>query len=520
MLHFPPQTGFRPKAAILGGILLALLNAGTVSAETLTYVQGSDVANLDPAKSQSVTSQIVFRHLFNGLVKFADTDMSEIVPDLATSWQSSEDGLTWTFKLREGVTFHDGEPFNAEAVKFNIDRLRAEETGSPVRSQFNAIASVEVLDPQTVALKLSTPFPTLLELLADDYGAISSPKAVTEMGDDYAVHPVGTGPYVFQEWVPNDYTRIERNPKYFGTAGKPTEIVFRAVPEGAARVVEVETGNADIAGNIPPEFAGQIEQRDDTRLLVVPSSFQIFLEINTTAKPFDDPRIRQAANFAIDRQAIVDQILGGYGLVPSSPFPKGVQGRVDFKPHPYDPERAKELIAEVFPNGYDGTVVMWTPAGRYPKDREVAEAVQAYLNAVGLKTEFRTWEWAAYQRELYAEQEGGTGRGTNAASMWLLGTGITNADLRLRRKTVEGDSSNLTGYKNPEVQELMTAALTELDYDKRLGLYAKIQDIIWNEEPNNIPIYDSVQIFAVRENLNDPVVFSDEVVHFDQVTER
>lgn len=509
----------RPTLAVLGGALLAGLSFGA-SAQTLTYIQGSDVAVLDPAKTQSTTSHVVLRHVLNGLVKWGDSDMSSVVGDLATDWETSEDGLTWTFNLREGVTFHDGTAFDAEAVKFNIERLQAEETGSPVRSQFLPIETVEVVDPLTVTLRLSQPIPTLLELLVDEYALMSSPTAVAERGDDYAVHPVGTGPYVFAEWVPNDYTKIDINPDYYGTPGLAESIIFRPVPEGAARVIEIESGNAQIAGNIPPESAEQIEQRDDTRLLVLPSSFQIFFELNTTAEPFDDVRIRQAASYAIDRQAIVDKILGGFGIVPTSPFPAGVQGRVEFEPHPYDPEQARALIAEVYPDGYPGTVVMWTPAGRYAKDREVAEAVQAYLNAVGLQTEFRTWEWATYQRDLYLEEEGGTGRGTNAASMWLLGTGVTNADLRLRRKLGEGDPSNLTGYNQPEVQDLLASALTELDYDARMGLYGEIQDIVWNEAPNSIPLFDQVQIFAVRADVTDPTVFSDEIVLLDQVTQQ
>lgn len=517
MQHIP-RIGFaRSRAALIGGLLLASLSFGA-SAQTLTFIQGSDVAVLDPAKSQSTTSQVVFRHIFNNLVKWSDNKMSEIVGDLATDWEVSEDGLKWTFNLRDGVTFHDGEAFNAEAVKFNIERLAAEATGSPVRTQFALIKAVTVVDENTVTFDLDAPMPTMLELLVDEYGGMNSPKAVTEKGEDYAVSPVGTGPYKFTEWLPNEQTRIDRNPDYYGTPGVSETILFRPVPESGARVIEIESGNAQIAGNIPPEAAGQLEQRDDTRLLVMPSSFQIFFELNTTAAPFDNIKMRKAASLAIDRKAIVDQILGGYGSVPTSPFPAGVQGRVEFEPHPYDPEQAKALIAEVYPNGYDGTIVMWTPAGRYAKDREVAEAVQAYLNAVGLKTEFRVWEWAAYQRDLYAAEEGGTGRGTNAASMWLLGTGVTNADLRLRRKLGEGDSSNLTGYNNPQVQELLAKAATETDYEARMALYGEIQGIAWNEDPNGLPLFDQVQIFAVRENVTDPVVFSDEVPMLDQVT--
>lgn len=142
------------------------------------------------------------------------------------------------------------------------------------------------------------------------------------------------------------------------------------------------------------------------------------------------------------------------------------------------------------------------------------------LSTCGIRPEFRVWEWAAYQRDLYAAQEGGTGRGTNDANMWMLGAGVTNADLRLRRKLGAGDSSNLTGYNNPQVQDLLTKAATELDYDTRMALYGEIQEIVWNQDPNGLPLFDQVQIFAVRENVTDPTVFSDEIVLFDQVSQH
>ncbi len=487
-------------------------------AETLVFAQGADIHRLDPAVTNSTTSHIVMRHIFNGLVKWNDSSMTSIEPDLATSWSQSEDGLEWVFELRDDVEFHDGTPFDAEAVKFNLERLLAEETGSPVRSLFEAVDEVEVLDTHKVAIRSRAPIPTLLELLVDEYGFMSSPTAVQADPDTYVNNPVGTGPYIFQEWIPNEHTIVARNPDYFGNPGIPDEIVFRPIPENSARMIEIETGNVDIAATIPPENAGQIEANEDVELLVVPGSFQIFFELNTTDEPFDDIRIRKAASLAIDRQAIVDNLLSGYGNVPSSPLPEGVQGRVELGPLGYDPDRARELIEEVYPGGYDGTIVLWTPAGRYTKDLSVAQAVQAYLNAVGLKTEFRSWEWAAYQRQLYLPMDYGTGRGTNEADMWLLGTGITNTDRRLRGKLVEGDGSNLTGYANPRVQDLMAQASTELDYQKRMRLYGEVQQIVWEEEPNNIPLFDQVQILAVRDGVTAPAVFSDEIILLDQVS--
>lgn len=520
MLPMSRSRSNRFRGSVVGGLLLAALAGTPVSAQTLTYSQGADFDVLDPAVSGSSPTHILFRHLFNGLVRWSDNSMSQIVGDLATEWQMSPDGLEWSFKLRDGVKFHDGEPFNAEAVKFNIERLTVKETGSPVRSLFAPVKAVTVVDPLTVKLQLASPIPSLLELLADEYGLMSSPKAVMEKGKDYAVSPVGTGPYVFQEWVPNDFARITRNPDYYGKPGVPEEIVFRPVPENAARVIEVESGNAQIATGIPPELAEQLKQRDDTRLIIEPSSFQIFFEFNTTAEPFKDVRMRQAVTFAVDRKSIVDQILGGYGTVPTSPFPPGLPGRVEFEPHAYDPARAKALVAEVYPNGYPGTVVMWTSSGRYTKDRTAAEAVQAYLNAIGLRTELKVWEWASYQREINKAVEGGTGRGSNAASMWLLGTGVPNPDLRLRRKLAVGDPSNLTGYNNAKVQELLAAAATELDNNARLAIYGEIQKIVWNEDPNYMPLFDQQQVLAVRNDVTDPVVFRDEIVLVDQVGPR
>ena len=497
-----------------------MLPVTSLSAETLIFAQGADAHGLDPASGQSTTSHIIERHIFNALVKWNNDSMESIVPDLATGWSQSEDGLEWVFELRQDVTFHDGTPFNAEAVKFNLDRVRDEKTGSPVRSLFSAVEEVVVVDPYTVAIRGSAPIPTMLELLVDEFFFMSSPTAIMSDPEGYASNPVGTGPYKFKEWVPNDHATVVRNDAYHGTPGIADEIVFRPIPEAAARMIEVESGNVHVAATLPPENAEQLATNEDVEVIVVPSSFQIFFELNTTAEPFKDVRMRKAVSLAIDREAIVDSLLGGYGKVPSSPLPAGVQGRVDLGPLVYDPDAARKLIEEVYPGGYDGTIVMWTPNGRYTKDQAVAQAVQAYLNAVGLKTDFRVWEWSAYQGQLYLKTDYGTHQGTNDASMWLLGTGITNTDRRLRGKLQQGGASNLTGYAHPRVQELLAEASVELDYDRRMALYGEVQNIVWNIEPNNVPLFDQVQILAKRKNFTDPAIFSDEIIMLDQVGAR
>jgi ABC-type transport system substrate-binding protein len=509
----------RPLAA--AGLAIALL-CGTVTAIAqthLTYVQGTEIDTLDPAISRSTPSQIVISHLFSRLVSWDGPGFKEIVPDLAESWSVSPDGKLWTFKLRQGVKFHDGTPFDAAAVKFNLDRLRSAELGSPNRAYYAAVEAVEAPSPDVVTIATKEPSPTLLEILTEEWSSISSPTAIKKSGRAYGRNPVGTGPYKFKSWVPNERAELERNPDYFGKAGKTEQLVFRPVPENAARLIELQTGNADVAANIAPELTAEFKGNDKIELQQAPSAFQVFFELNVTKPPFDDVRVRKAVNLAIDRQAIVEKILLGYGRVPTSPFPEGTQGRRAFAAYAYDPAEARRQLDAVFPGGFPGVVTMWTSSGRYTKDRATAEAVQGYLNAIGLKTDFKVWEWASYQKELYRSELGkGTGKGSNGANMWLLGTGIPNADIRLRRKLSSGDPSNLTGYSNPTVDGLLTKAGREMNYDKRMALYGDVQQVVWETAPNTIPLFDQVQLIGQRKGVKGLAVYSDEIVDFNNAT--
>lgn len=469
----------------------------------LTYVQGADIDTLDPAISRSVPSYNVINHLFNRLVAWDGHGHNTFVADLAQSWSRSEDGRQWIFILKPGITFHDGTAFDAAAVKFNLDRIMNPKLGSPHRSYYADIASVDALAPNELRITTKNPSPTMLELLAKESSSISSPAAVVKYGRAYGHHPVGTGPYVFDSWIPNDQAVIHKNNAFYGTTAKPETIVFRPVREDSSRVIELRTNNADIAANLSPEAAIELKELNKSTLLRVPSTFQVFFEMNLTKPPFDDPRIRRAVSMAIDRQALVDKVLLGYGKVPTGPFPEGTQARREFPPVKYDPDAARKIINEVYPGGYPGTVVIWTPAGRYTKDRQVAEVVQGYLNAVGLKTEFKVWEWATYQKNLYRPEPGkGTGKGSNDANMWLLGTGISDADIRLRRKLSSGDPQNLTGYSNPQVDKLLQLASRELDEKTRMSYYGQIQQILWEQDPDNLPLFDQEQIIGVRKALN------------------
>jgi ABC-type transport system substrate-binding protein len=501
-----------PLRRALAVALLGLL-PGVVCAQTLRFVQGTDLDTLDPAITRSTPSHIVVTHIFNRLVDWDGPAMQKIVPDLAESWTLADDKKTWTFKLRRNVKFHDGTPFNSAAVKVSLDRIRDAALGSPNRSYYALIESIATPADDVVVITTSQPMPTLLEVLAEEWSSINSPTAIAKSGRAYGRNPVGTGPYVFKSWVQGEKVVLERNPAYFGTPGKPQALEFRPVPEPSARVIELQTGNADVVTHIPPESAEEIRRGGKADLHVVPSSFQVFFELNTAKPPFNDVRMRRAVNLAIDRKAIVEKVLNGYGKVPESPMPAGVQGRRAFGPYPFDPAQARKLIREAFPNGYNEPIVMWTSSGRYVKDKAVAEAVQGYLNDVGLKTEFKVWEWATYQKTLYAQKPGqGTGRGSNDAHMWLLGTGITNADTRLRRKLVQADSSNLTGYTHPQIEVLLKDASSDMNYETRMAKYGDVQKIVWNESPYSIPLFDQVQLVGTRKGLSGLSIHPDEII--------
>ncbi|MBL8699320.1 MAG: glutathione ABC transporter substrate-binding protein [Alphaproteobacteria bacterium] len=485
---------------------------------TIRWVEGADVDTLDPQLQRSRPSQIITEHVFGQLLRWKDIALSGFEADLAESWELAPDGVRWTFKLRRGVKFHDGSPLDAEAVKFTLDRIRDPQTGSPNRSQYNGIKAVTAVDAHTVVIETDAPMPTLLEVLATSNSAILSPEAVRKHGRAMGRNPVGTGPFRFKEWIPNERVVIERNPDFYGKKPAMETFVYRPVPEGGARVIEVESGNADIATGVPPEAAERLRSNPRVRLEVLPSSFQIFFELNHARPPFNDVRVRKAVNHAIDREAIVKNILGGFGSVPDGLFPEGTQGRIALKPFAYDPALAKKLMAEAFPGGYREKIVLWTSNGRYLKDRAVAEAVQGYLQEIGLEAEFRVWEWAAYQRELYRAVQGGTGRGSNAAHMWLLGTSIPNAHWRLQRKAVTGDPSNLTGYSNKRVDELMTRAATNMDYEDRMNQYREIQRIFWEEDAGWLFLFNQSQILALNPAVKGLQMFGYEVPILDNVT--
>lgn len=504
------------RSLLVAALAAATLPAGAADAasDTLTFIEGSDFDTLDPAISRTRSAEILMTLMFQRLVRWKDTSLSEIEGDLAEAWSTSADGLRWTFRLKPGIRFHDGSAVDAEAVKVNFDRLRDPRSGSPNRSLFTVITEIQVADPRTVTFATAAPLAGMLEVLCESSASISSPAAIQRFGRNYGRNPVGSGPYKLEDWTPGERSVLAGA----SPSARFRRIIYRPVPEAEARMIELESGNADIATGIPPEATARVRANPRLKLMVIPSSFQVFFELNHKRPPFDNPRLCRAINHAIDHQAIVDRILGGFGSVPDAPVAPGVQSYQPLAPYRFDPDFAKREFAAAFPGGFNEALVMWTCSGRYLKDQQVAEAVQGYLNAIGLRTEFRVWEWASYQQTLYRRQQGGTGYGSSAAHLWMLGTSIPTADWRLSRRLVTGQSANLGGYSNPRIDALLNGARTELDPAKRMEAYHAANRILWTEEPPNLFLYNQKQIIAMQRGIDNFDAFAFEIPLLNEVT--
>lgn len=388
------------------GLCLALTLVGTaalplvaptaaqqpVTGGTLIFAAGSDPDSLDPQNTQSNPGEQVNRMMYDNLVRF-NTKM-QLEPGLAESWTSSKDGLVWTFKLRKGVRFHDGTPFDAKAAKYFFDRVLGDDKPFKASLYTPIVQGADAVDDSTLRVTLKQPFAAFLFHLAHSAGGIVSPAAHQKWGKDLTLHPVGTGPFKFVEWVKGDHVTLERNDAYWGGKPRLDGVVIKTVREDAARVLMLESGDADLIVNIPPEEIPRLKK--DPRFVVEssPTARALYLVINVKKKPFDDIRVRQALNYAVNRDAIVKELYQNNAQVIPGQVAPLQNGYAKLPGYAYDPKKAKELLAKAGASSLK--VKLWSPKGRYVKDYELAQAVQQDLAAVGVEAALSTLEWGAY----------------------------------------------------------------------------------------------------------------------------
>jgi len=383
-------------------MLGALVAGGPVGAQqtaqsrgqSLVIVQGQDPQNWDPIATFLLSWGMVGCNVFDGLV---DRGPDLVLrPGLATSWKwISKDVLQ--FKLRRGVTFHDGEPFNADAVKFTFDRLLGPEGAKgPQQGNYTSIDHAQIVDPYTVNLVMKTEDPVIITKLAG-YGAMIVPPKYIQQHDSayFGSHPVGTGPFKFVEYNKDDHLTLAANQNYWNGAPRLAAVTYRFVPEVSTRVAELQAGRADIAQGVPVSQATVVKNDPNLVLLPVGSPTVIEVRFDPSKPPADDIRFRKAVIAAIDVQTIIQTILQGYGhRVSTFQSPLSFGNDPALKPYPYDPQQAKQLLAEAGTKA--GTEVILSFPSNNADFREAAQAMASYLQAVGLKLTLQPIEQVTY----------------------------------------------------------------------------------------------------------------------------
>ena len=456
-------------------------------AETITVTLGVDVPTLDPPQIYSTPAAIVVEHIFDKLVDIDEE--GNIIPELATSWEISSDGLEYTFHLRKDAKFQDGTPVNASAIVYNVDRmlrqLPPEENipRMPLITYVMMMDHAEAIDEYTVKIVLKYPHAPFLSRIGTSCCGIVSPTAAKKWGpEEFGEHPVGSGPYKLVEWRHGERIVLERNENYWGKLPPTKRIIFVIVPEAATRVTMLEAGDVDLIVSPPTTDIPLLESNPNFIVDKHPSTRVIYIGMNTQWGPLRDVRVRKALNYAVDKEAIVKTILGGLGVVMDSPCTKEMFGHYSVGAYPYDPEKAKELLAEAgYPNGFK--VTLHHPTGRYFMDVKIAEAVQSYLMAVGVDCELITMDWPSYMAIISKPLE------ETPLQLYLLGWGpwILDADQMLYPlfHSSQWPPNGLADsfYNNSRVDELIVEATEITDPEKRCEIYREVQEIIMDEAP-------------------------------------
>jgi peptide/nickel transport system substrate-binding protein len=477
-------------APLLAATALALVApaAAQTPPNVLVVGQIAEPASLDPHVSTAANDFRIAVNLYDGLVRNKPGTL-EIEPALATDWTISEDGLVYTFTLREGVSFHDGSPFNAEAVKFNFERMLNEDhpfaaTGPfPLAFFFSSVKSVEAKDDLTVVFTLNEPFAPFMSNLASPTGLIVSPAAVEQYGADYGRHPSGTGPFKFEEWKSNTSVVASRNESYWDGAAPLEAVIFRPITDANTRVAEMLSGGIDVLLETPPDNVARF--RDDASYQVVEAvgPHVWYVMLNAKEGPFADKRVRQAVNYAVNKQSLVDDVLQGTAEVSAGPIPPAFNWAYneDVAPYPYDPEMAKKLLAEAGAEGAKLTFLVTEGGSGMLDPVPMGTAIQADLAAVGLDVEIKTYEWNTFLSEVNPGLEG---KADMAEMAWMTNDPDTVPYLTLRTDaSPENGGFNSGYYSNPEVDELLAKARTSTDQAERAELYAKVQEIVHEDAP-------------------------------------
>ena len=467
---------------VLGG----LGNLAMAEKDVLRIGRGPTINNLDPQNHTSTSDITVTRLVYDNLVDF-DREMN-IVPDLATSWEKIDD-TTWRFKLRKGVKFHDGTPFNSRAAKMNIDRLR---TTVRIKYAFGMIESATIEDDYTILVKTDRPFGPFLRHLCFGAAGVVSPKAIETYGKELVRHAVGTGPFKFKEWLPRQRCVLVRNENYWGEKVKLKEVRFIPIPEEGARAMAFESGDIDVIEDPLTTRIPKYKANKKISVLSVPSPRIVFVGFNCGDKVLSNVKLRKAIAHTINRGALVEHVLEGNAMDAQTVFSPIFHKSKKKYNFDYDFPKAKKLLKEAgYPEGLE--LRFWTCQGHYPKDQQIAEAIQGQLPKVGIRTKLQVMEWGSYMSALTRLE----------SQMFIMGWGFASCDPESFRGYIySGGKFAWCAYNNPTMDALFDKGVSIVDPEKRRDIYEQVQQQLIDDAVL-VPIYVKNNICALHDNVKN-----------------
>ncbi|HEV8309826.1 MAG TPA: ABC transporter substrate-binding protein [Methylomirabilota bacterium] len=474
--------------SVVGALLLfGVLSPAGASNHELVVGRAVSTTSMDPGFLREPAT--IVDNIFDTLV-LRDKDMN-LVPGLAESWRAVN-ATTWEFKLRRGVKFHNGEPFTGRAVKFTIDRVLDPAAKSPTISYIRTIQRVDVADDYTVQIVTSVPDPLVPTRMSRYPAYIVPPDYVAKVGvEEFGRKPVGTGPYKLASFVKDEQITLVANDEYWRGAPAIKRVVWRPIPEATARLAALLAGEVHIVENLPVDQVAVVERSGAAEVERVRSGgLVIYLGVKASVAPLDKPKVRQAISLAIDRRSIVESILRGYASLTGTQVGPFDFGYVKVDPPPFDPARARQLLAEAgHPNGFDIDLQV---TRRYVSGAEVGQAIAQQLKNVGIRVNLQVPEWSVYIQQVPAGKQ---------APLYMLGWGST--------QTLDADAAVYAIFRSgepystisiPRMDQLLDEARRAIDPDARRKLYREIQELAAREVPV-VTLYQEDALYGKRKNV-------------------
>ncbi|MCM3080631.1 ABC transporter substrate-binding protein [Brevibacillus invocatus] len=485
----PETAGTAPPAPTTPSTPVQSPEATSPKKTDLVIGMEADAATMLPVTVQQYITDVQLRNIYDSLI---DRDMDgNFVPVLATEWKNVDD-LTWEFTLKEGIKFHNGEDFNAEAVKFTIDYILKEENKSFYRSRWTNVKEAKVIDNYKVHFITTKPFPALLERVADDL-MIMPPKYIAQVGlQEAAKNPVGTGPYKFKKWTRDQSLELVANEEYWRGAPSIKNLTFRYIPEFSARLSSFLSGEIHLVKNLPVDSVETVKGNPNAKVESVGAARINYIVLNNFLDtPLKEKKVRQALNYAVNVDEILKTVLNGHGIRMTGPLPTISREYVSIPGYEYNPEKAIQLLKDA---GYSDpsqlTLQLDTPNGRYPMDSHVSQAIASQLQKIGINVSVQVNEFITHANKVTQREMKGA---------YLLGTGPVFDSQGVIEVLFTKDSP-FSGFYHPEVEEQIQKLTVTINPEERQKIFSFLQQKLI-EEAAWIPLWQQEDIYAVTKNL-------------------